>query len=226
MDPNFAFAHFSLGATLQASNRTQAAVESYKKAVACKPEYREAWRCLALLQEEVGSHEEALHSYDEAIKLSAESAELFFNRGNLLFSLCRFEAALSSYDRALALRADFTEAHYNRGNALSALGRDDAAIESYKRALALRPDFPEASYNLSRLTLGPTPAMVPPTHVSSLFDSWAENFDTHLYSTLKYRAHEHVALAFQRYAKRDRSTFLIWGVGQECLAPCWLVRSD
>ena len=121
--------------------------ESYKKAIAIKPDYAEAHSNLGNTLHQLGRLEDAKTSYNKAIAIKPDYVEAHSNRGNALRALKRPVEALASYDRALGIRPDDAQVLSNRGNALQDLKRPEEALESFDHALKIRPDFSEALNN-------------------------------------------------------------------------------
>ena len=124
-----------------------AAVASYEKVIAIKPDYAEAYRSRGVALQYLMQLDAAVASYNQAIALKPDFVEAYLNRGNALKELKQLDAALASCDQAIALKPDFAEAYLNRGNALKDLKQFDAAFSSYEKAIALKPDYAEAYGN-------------------------------------------------------------------------------
>ena len=124
-----------------ASQEYEAAIASYDRAVALKPDDHEAWYSRGIALDDLGRYEDAIASYDRAVALQPDDHVAWNNRGTALFSLGRYEDAIASYDRALAINPDFHQSWYNRSLVLKHLGREEEATESYNKAVALNPDY-------------------------------------------------------------------------------------
>ena len=138
---------FNRGNALGAAKRFDEALESYDRAIACKPDYVEALNNRGLILAELKRYDEAIADYDRAIALSQDDADLFFNKGNALRELKRFDEALASYDKAIALKPAYAEAYNSRGIVLAELEQFDAALASYEQAIARKSDYVEAFNN-------------------------------------------------------------------------------
>ena len=213
LKPDFAEAYINRGITLQTLRQLEQALANYDRAIALRPGLAEAHNSRGNALEELKRLEEALDSYDKAIALKPSFAEASSNRGIVLQALGKLEQAVESYRRAIALKPNHAEFHYNLGNALMALGRDQAALHTYKKALDLKPDFEDALFQIARLTSQDIPSAPPASYVVKLFDNYADQFDEHLYSTLKYRAHEYVVSSFLEHAPEGPLDILDLGCG-------------
>jgi tetratricopeptide (TPR) repeat protein len=125
------------------------AAESYRQAIAIKPDFADAHLHRGDVLRELGQYAAAVASYDQAIALKDDYADAYFNRGNLRRGLGELDAALTDLDRAIALRPGHAAAHNNRGIVLDDLRQIDAAVASYDRAIELKPAYAQAYFNRS-----------------------------------------------------------------------------
>jgi len=138
----------NLGAALRNQGKLDAAVASYHKALAIKPDFAEAHYNLGIALQQQGKFDAAAASYHQALSIKPDYAEAHGNLGNALQRQGRLDAAVASYLKALSIKPDFAEAHSNLGNALKDQGKLDAAIASHHQALSIKPDYVEAYSNL------------------------------------------------------------------------------
>jgi len=150
--PNEPLLYNISGVCYKAIGQLDAAVKSFKKALAIKPDYTEVNYNLGLTFQELDQLEDAVKSYEKALAFNPDYAEAHNNLGVTLKELVQLDAAVKSYEKAVALKPDFAEAHNNLGNAFKELGQLDDAVKSYKKVISLTPDNAEAYSNLG-LTL-------------------------------------------------------------------------
>ena len=124
--------------------RSAEALENFKRAIAIKPDYAEAFYNQGNALKGLDRYDEALKSYDRAIALRPSYAKPHCNRGSVLDILGRPADALVCYDRALAIQPDFAEAMLNRCGALRGLKRIDETMQSLERLLTVHPAYAEA----------------------------------------------------------------------------------
>jgi len=146
-DPSHAVAHLMQGHAYLRLDRRMAALASYERASALRPDLVEAHFHLGNVQSELGRHIEAISSYERGLRITPQAAEIHNNRGNSLRSLNRYAEAIDSYDRAIAFMPQSPEPYFNRGLALYELKRFEAALSSYDQAIAIRPGYAEAYLN-------------------------------------------------------------------------------
>jgi len=141
-------AYCNLGNIFKAIGERDAALDSYRKALALDPDHVDALYNMANLLQELGRYEEALVHYDSAIALAPRDADAWNNCAAVLERLDRLHDALQAVEHAIGIAPGHVNAHTNRGNILVPLGRIDEAIACYEQALALSPDHLEAHINL------------------------------------------------------------------------------
>ena len=152
--PDDAGAQNNYGNALGRAGHLDAAVTSYRRALALDPHFAEACNNLANMLLDLGRLDEAEASWRRAIEIIPTDAAAHEGLGNVLLRCGKAEAAAASYRRALATLPNSAEVHNNLGTALADLGLADEALASYRNALELQPDFAEAHNNLGSLLRG------------------------------------------------------------------------
>ena len=184
--PDLAEGHYNLGIALLAQGKPDEAVASFHKAISFRPDDAEAHNDLGNALRTQGKLDAAVASYGNALALKPDFAEAHNNLGNALKDQGKLDAAVASYRNALARKPDFAEAHGNLGNALREQGRVDEAMSAYEAVLRLDPSHGTARFALAVLR-GSNPEQPPAEYVQSLFDGYADRFDSHLVDHLEYR---------------------------------------
>lgn len=146
--PENARGHYNRGYALDEEGETQAAMASYRQALAIRPEYPEAHNNLGNALKEQGRLDEAMDQYRAALRQKPDYAEAYNNIGSVLERRGEYEEAVAYYRKALDIRPDFAEVYSNLGNALMALGRHDEAMAAHARALELEPEYGDGYVNL------------------------------------------------------------------------------
>jgi len=149
LKPDFADAHYNLGASLGQAGRMPEAIVQLEAALQLKPDYAEAHNSLgSALANIPGRMPEAMGHFEMALRLKPDYAEARNNLGLALKQVGRIDEAISQFEAALRLKPDYAEAHYNLGTSLGLTGRVSEAISQFEEAVRLRPDYVEAHYNL------------------------------------------------------------------------------
>jgi predicted O-linked N-acetylglucosamine transferase (SPINDLY family) len=119
----------NLGNALAARGMRAAAMESFRQAIALKPDYVHAHNNLGNLLREEGQFAHAVECFKTVISLQPEYAEAHNNLANALVDLGELDAAIDAYRRAIALKPDLVQA---RSNLLFILSyRDDLNPADY-----------------------------------------------------------------------------------------------
>ena len=137
-----------LGASAAQIGQLDQAIVAFKRVLAIKPDYAEAYNNMGNALKEQGKQEEAIEAYNKALAIKPDYAEAYNNMGNALKEQGKLEEAIEAYNKALAIKPDYAEAYYNMGNALQEQGKLEEAIEAYNKALAIKPDYAEAYNNM------------------------------------------------------------------------------
>ena len=130
-----------------ALRRLEAALASFDKVLAIRPDYVEALNDRGLTLQGLNRLEHALASFDNALAIKPDYLQALHNRGGVLQALNRFDEALANYDKALAIEPGYVEALNDRGFSLMGLKRFEEALASFDKALAIKPDYGEALNN-------------------------------------------------------------------------------
>jgi len=139
VDPQSADAHMGRGIALNKLRRHDEARESYRRALALRPNYAQALSNLGNASVTLDLRE-ALACYDKALAIDGNLAEAHNGRGWVLYRLNNFDEALASLNRALSIKPNYASALANRAGALRELLRFDEAMADCNRAIALAPD--------------------------------------------------------------------------------------
>ena len=137
-----------LGASAAQIGQLDQAIVAFKRVLAIKPDYADAYNNMGNALKEQGKQEEAIEAYNKALAIKPDYAEAYNNMGNALKEQGKLEEAIEAYNKALAIKPDYAEAYNNMGNALQEQGKLEEAIEAYNKALAIKPDYADAYSNM------------------------------------------------------------------------------
>jgi tetratricopeptide (TPR) repeat protein len=132
--------HSYLAYNLSGQQKHGAAEVAYRKAVALKPHYVEAYCNLGIALHRQGKHGAAEAAYRQAIALKPGLAEAYSNLGSALNNQRKHVAAVAAYRKAIALKPDYGTAYYNLGIELRHLGRFHEAAAALKKGADLLPE--------------------------------------------------------------------------------------
>ncbi len=143
--PNY---HCNLGTVLQAQNKFDEAIVSFRHAISLDPNNAIYHYNLGRAQQAKGEPLAAAASYRQALALTPNHVESLSNLAHILRSLGQLDEAVDLFIRASVLAPNLPEIHFNLGAALNEQGQLNAAIESYQTALSLYPAYAQAQCNL------------------------------------------------------------------------------
>jgi predicted O-linked N-acetylglucosamine transferase (SPINDLY family) len=127
---------FLMGNVHTKAGRREAAVDSYRRALAARGGYVEAHENLAVVLSELGQPEQAAAQLQAVAVLRPNDVDAQCRYGVALQGLGRFDAAVDSFRRAVAIDPASATALSSLGSAYAAQGRRAEAIEQYHVAIA------------------------------------------------------------------------------------------
>ena len=117
-----------IGAANKGLGNLDKAIQAYKKAIAIKPDYAEAFNNLGTALKDQGKLDEAFENYNKALTIKDDYFEAYNNLGLTLLEKGQLEKAMKAFNKALTIKPDYVEAWCNgadgleRSNQLKQLG--------------------------------------------------------------------------------------------------------
>ncbi|HEX5739582.1 MAG TPA: tetratricopeptide repeat protein [Hydrogenophaga sp.] len=179
----------NLGMTQVHLGQWAAAVDTLTQATQADPANRDAWLARAHAHQALLQWAPALEALQQALPLGPPTAALWLALARCQLRLERPAEALRAYEDALAMDATLAEAWSQRGSLLREVGQHEEAARSFQQALAHGGDDALNRFYLASVTHQPVPERPPQAYVEALFDSYADDFQTHLVEGLNYQAH-------------------------------------
>ena len=210
--PTDAEAYSNLGVVQLELGKLNDAEKSFFKAIKLKPGYADAYSNLGVVQQQLGRLEDAELSYKKAISLKSGYVQAYFNLGIVQQELGKFEKAESSYRKAIALNTNDVKIHFNLGNLMNLVGNYDAAAVSFEFVLKLDPNHHSAAHLLAALR-GKNPERATDSYVASLFDSYAEKFDSSLVDQLDYKTPAILSKQLRSFIPKEKPFWDILDLG-------------
>jgi hypothetical protein len=133
--------------------RPAAALEHYRRALALRPDHRDALNNLGVLWKEFERPELAVAAYSRAVEVDPDFGLAWFNLGNSHREENRLPAALECYRRALALAPNDRETIVNLAITLREMRQLDESMDLLDALVEQSPEFPEARFNRSTIHL-------------------------------------------------------------------------
>lgn len=146
--PDYADAHYNLGAVLARIGRTDEAMGAYREALRHDPQHDSARFNLANALADRGAVEESIEEYRRLLEFNPRHAKALVNLGISLAGRGEMQEAADCFRRAVEADPSFADAHYNLGIALLQLGHPDEAIAAFRAVLEINPDHVPAQESL------------------------------------------------------------------------------
>jgi len=151
INPDYADAHYNLGAVYDTQGKLPEAQAAYEHALRTKPDHAQAQNNLGILLFKQGNRDEAEEHFGIAIRSDPDYAEAHFNLGNVLADQGKLKQARESFEQALRIIPDDPNIHFSLGGIAVELGDKQAAITHYRESLRTREDLLAAANNLAWL---------------------------------------------------------------------------
>jgi tetratricopeptide (TPR) repeat protein len=137
-----------LGAASAQLEKLDAAILAFRKVIALKPDYADAYNNIGNVLTSQGKLDEAITAFMRALEINPNYASAYFNIGNAMNDQGSLDNAIGAYKRALEIDPNMADAYHNLGHVLLAKSQPDAALEMLYLALKIRPHFAEAHRNI------------------------------------------------------------------------------
>jgi len=162
------------------------------------------WKVYGVTLSKLGRTADSLAPLQKAASLMPMDFEAFNNLGCTHQGLRNAEYAEACYRRAIELNPGFLDALGNLAELLCEHNRSDEAIAIYQQRLQHAPEDGYTRHMIAKLT-GQNTERAPDKYVSTVFDLYADNFDTHLTQSLRYDAPTQLVQLLIKHTGQDRS---------------------
>lgn len=137
-----------LGNALIQLDRTQEAIDCYRRAIQLRPDFHEAYYNLAIAEAHQQNWQAAKTAFEQVLQLNPQHAESQYGLGKIAEQAEQFKLAAAHYWQAIKLSADFSSAYFSLGEVLLKLRYWDKALPVCYRAVKLNPELSWAYHNL------------------------------------------------------------------------------
>jgi tetratricopeptide (TPR) repeat protein/TolB-like protein/predicted Ser/Thr protein kinase len=140
LDDNLPEVHFTMGAVLTATGRTQEAVVELNRALHLAPKSDEVYRRLGAAYMAGGSKDQSIEAFEQAVEINPYYWLNYNALGNAYFQVGDYPKALTAYSKVTELEPDNAWGYENVGAIYLSQGQYAEAIPAFKKALDLQPD--------------------------------------------------------------------------------------
>jgi Tfp pilus assembly protein PilF len=141
----------NLGQRYQQKGEYQKAIENYRKAIAMRPTFYNAYNNLATCYGELKMYPEAIDALEECIKLKPDDYFAMSNLAVVMMNTGKPDEALRFAKQAVDTEPAYVNGHVTYGAMLAMSKRYDEAEKQFNEALRLDPNNVSARANLKRL---------------------------------------------------------------------------
>jgi predicted TPR repeat methyltransferase len=206
--PEHFAARFHLACTFMQQNKIEDAIAEFITIEIAQPYHFETQSNLATCYLKQGNFNQAKTHYQNALALRSQDTQILFNLGYIHMQQGFLDAAIQYYQRALVIDPNLFAAHNNLGVAFLAKQQTELAIQYFQKALHLQPNNEAVAYTVKALEQNKYLETAPPDYIQSLFDSYADHYESHLLNTLDYKLPE----LFENALAPFISTHIKWDI--------------
>lgn len=215
---------FEQGVQQAESGQLSQAESSFAQALVLAPERPSVMMNLGVVRAALGLTIPAIDLLRRAAELEPEAFETWGHLGTAYAQSGQFQLALEALDRALALQPQALMALQHKASVLRELGRWEESARCLETLHQLGGGDELSRYMLAAVRHAESrwtqePPAPPPGYVAQLFDSYADDFSSHL-SQLDYRAPEILVRAAMDDLPHPFSNVLDLGCGTGLVGQC------
>src|SRR3990167_9426576 len=193
--PEHIAARFYLACLLMRQEKISDALTEFLILETQEPDHVETQINLATCYLKKGILNEAKKHYLNALSLTPDDTQILFNLGVIHQQQGNADLAIQYYQRAIVLEPDLFSAHNNLGVVFLEKQHVGFALRHFQKALELQPDNKAIAYTVTALTQDKRLLAAPPDYVQTLFDAYADHYESHLLNALDYTIPEQIQQA-------------------------------
>jgi predicted TPR repeat methyltransferase len=186
ISPNHPGGLFQLGRLYMQQNQYEKAIEQFYKVLELYSFHFETEFNLATSFLRSGYLDKAKEHYLKALKIKPDDIQSLFNLGVIAMQQSKITEAIEYYQRVLSIDADNFDAHNNLGAAYLYTKDREAALKHFQKVLQMQPENKALQHTINILGHNKDLTSSPPEYIQSLFNAYADHYDTHIVNTLKY----------------------------------------
>ncbi len=187
INPHLWEAHYNLAHSLASQNKMEQAGVHYREVIRLFPEHPIARFHLGLIYADIGDNTLAEIHLKKSLELDPNNIEAAKQLGQVYVNLGKLEEALTTYDTLLQLSPELSDIHHNIAILYLRNQEKLKALLHFEKSLALDPNNDTARHMVMALR-GENTSAAPSQYIAQLFDQYAEYYNEHLKTKLKYAA--------------------------------------
>jgi predicted TPR repeat methyltransferase len=187
IDPNYWEAHYNLAHSLSSLNQLNRAAAHYQEVIRIIPEHSIAHFNLGLIYVAEENYTLAEVHLNKAIIQDPHNVEALRQLGQVYVQQGHSEEALQTYQKALDLDPTLADVHHNLAILYLRQSERAKALVHFTEALKQDPTNDTAKHMVMALSNTESNS-TPPAYITQLFDQYADYYDEHLKTKLKYNA--------------------------------------
>lgn len=186
-DPNHAAAHFQLASALMLSEKIDDALKQFLLIEENYPNHLETQTNLATCYLKKGLLSEAKSHYLKALELAPDDTQILFNLAVINMQQGNTDIAIQQYQQVVSINPNYFPAHNNLGVAFLSKNHIGFALRHFQTALELQPHHQAIRHTIQVLSKDQHLLTSPPEYITTLFDAYADHYESHLLSALDYQ---------------------------------------
>lgn len=190
VSPSHPGARFHLGCILMKHHQYREAEQEFASITLEHADHFESLVNLASCHLLQGKMDLAASCYLRALEVSPGDKDVLFNLGVIHMRQGYANEAVNYYLRAVKSAPDFFEAHHNLAAYYMLRGDRERALQHFQEALRVQPENEALRHTLRILAQDKSLKGSSSAYIKSLFDSYAEYYEAHLRSHLRYELPE------------------------------------
>lgn len=199
LEPGMGEAHFTLGNILYILDDKEKARDHFRRAAELLPRLPDAHMRLGHVLYDLGDYAAAAESLQKVLNFNPRLPDVHHLMGECFRRRKMSGRAENCYRKALALNKDHLQAHYCLAFILGLMNRSAESAKHFAEVVRLKPNDEQARHLLAAQR-GETTSTAPASYVTTLFDGFADTFDSKLVGELGYHIPELMYDMVSRFA--------------------------
>jgi predicted TPR repeat methyltransferase len=212
-DPDHFAARFQLGCSLMNNQQLPEAVQEFLIIEHNHPFHLETQANLATCYLKIGTLDKATTHYLKALDINPQDTEILFNLGVIQMKQGNIDNAIQYYQRVAHINQNHFPAHHNLGTAFLEKQHIAFALQHFQKALELQPHNTAIKHIIQLLNNNSSLLASPAEYITSLFDAYADHYESHLLTSLDYQVPVILFAAVKPYLTSEPMNILDLGCG-------------